>query len=440
MTRRKALLLLLLTAGLSSGSRLSAQDTLRLSLADLYAMADTASQAVRSARAGHDAAREAVRAARTSRLPDVSVSLSASYIGDGWLSDRDYSSGRRIDMPHFGNNFAIEASQVLYAGGAITAGLRLAELGEQMAALDVASQRQEVRFLLTGHYLDLCRLGNAVRVLDSNIALVREVLRHVQARMEQGTVLPNDLTRYELELQRLELQRLKLLDGVAILNGQLATTLHLPEGVRIVPDSALFTAELRTLTSEGDWQAEATAHHTALRQAALAGDMAQQRIRLEQADRRPHVALVAQDHLDGPILIEVPTIDSNFNYWFVGLGVQYNLASLYKGNARVRQARREAEAADARLALAREQVHDGVQAAYVAFATAFTEVETQRKSVELATQNYTVTAHRYDNGLALLTDMLDASSVKLAADLALVDARIGLIYQYYRLRYAAGKL
>ena len=430
---------LVLAMGWNPYGDLAAQDTLRLSLADLYAMADTAAQAVRSARASQAAAQEATRAARAAFLPDVHISLSASYIGDGWLSDRDYSDGRRIDMPHFGNNFAVEATQVVYAGGALTSALRMAELSEQMASLDMTRQQQEVRFLLTGHYLDLYRLDNSVRALDSNIALMREVLHHMHARLGQGTVLANDLTRYELQLQTLELQRAKLLDAAAILNHQLATTLHLPEGVRIVPDSTLLTVELCAQNVEA-WQTEATAHHVALRQAAVAGDMARQRMRMEQAERLPHVALIAQDHLDGPILIEVPTIDNNFNYWFVGLGVQYNLASLYKGGARVRQARREAEAADAQLALSREQVQNDVQAAYVHFLTAFTEVETQRKSVELATQNYTVTAHRYDNGVALLTDMLDASSVKLAADLALVDARIGLIYQYYRLRYAAGKL
>ena len=42
----------------------------------------------------------------------------------------------------------------VYAGGAIRSGIRMAELGEKMAELDVEKNRQEVRFLLTGYYLD----------------------------------------------------------------------------------------------------------------------------------------------------------------------------------------------------------------------------------------------------------------------------------------------
>lgn len=56
-------------------------------------------------------------------------------------------------------------------------------------------------------------------------------------------------------------------------------------------------------------------------------------------------------------------------------------------------------------------------------------------SVELADQNYNVTSNRYKNDLALLTDMLDASNMKLSADLGLVNARINLIYSYYKMKY-----
>jgi outer membrane protein TolC len=48
--------------------------------------------------------------------------------------------------------------------------------------------------------------------------------------------------------------------------------------------------------------------------------------------------------------------------------------------------------------------------------------------------------NRYQNQLALLTDMLDASSMKLSADMALVNARISLLYNYYKLKYISNTL
>ena len=83
----------------------------------------------------------------------------------------------------------------------------------------------------------------------------------------------------------------------------------------------------------------------------------------------------------------------------------------------------------------KEQIENGVQANYVNFLTSFTDLRTQEKSVELADQNYNITSNRYKNDLALLTDMLDASNMKLSADLNLVNARINVIYSYYKMKY-----
>ena len=60
--------------------------------------------------------------------------------------------------------------------------------------------------------------------------------------------------------------------------------------------------------------------------------------------------------------------------------------------------------------------------------------------MELADQNYAVVKNRYENDLALLTDMLDASNMKLSADLALENARINVVYSYYKMKYLSHTL
>ncbi len=85
--------------------------------------------------------------------------------------------------------------------------------------------------------------------------------------------------------------------------------------------------------------------------------------------------------------------------------------------------------------LVQEQVENAVQEGYVNFLTAFTDLRTQENSVRLADENYSVTDNRYQNGMALLTDMLDASNMKISADLGLVNARINILYNYYTMKY-----
>ncbi len=66
--------------------------------------------------------------------------------------------------------------------------------------------------------------------------------------------------------------------------------------------------------------------------------------------------------------------------------------------------------------------------------------ERNRKAWNWRGRTIRVVSHRCANGLALVTDMTDAASVKLNAELALVDAEINLYYCYYAIRFAAGNL
>lgn len=410
-----------------------------LGIEEMFRLADANSKSIQTYDTGKEAADQALKAAKTRRLPDVDVSLSFSYLGDGRLWDRDFSNGMNIPMPHFGNNFALEAQQIIYAGGAINSGIALAELEQQMAGLDWQKNRQEIRFLLAGYYLNLYKLDNQVRVLQKNLYLTGQVIRNMEARRAQGTALKNDITRYELQQETLKLQLAQVQDARKIMNHRLITTLHLPAGTEIIPDTALLDADVRTL-AEQDWQQMAALGNVGLRQAELAVRMSEQHVKLERSERLPKVALVAAEHLDGPITIEVPVLDNNFNYWYVGVGVKYSLSSLFKNNRKLKQARLNVRRAREEYELAQEQVENAVQAGYVDFLTSFTDLRTQEKSVELADENYNVTSNRYKNELALLTDMLDASNMKLSADLGLVNARINVVYNYYKMKYLTHSL
>lgn len=406
---------------------------------EMFRLADENSQSIQVYKTGKEAAEVALKTAKAQRLPDINASLSASYLGNGKLWDRDFSNPMTIDMPHFGNNFSLEAQQVIYAGGAINSGIELAELGRQSAELDWQKNRQEVRFLLTGYYLDLYKLYNQIQVLEKNLELTRQVITNMRARREQGTVLQNDITRYELQEETLKLQLAKVNDACKIINHRLVTTLHLPENTEIQPDTTLLEEQIRTL-SEKEWQSLAEQSNIDLQQTQVSIRINEQKVKLERSERLPKIALVAAEHLDGPITIEVPVLDNNFNYWYIGIGIKYNFSALFKNNHKLKQAKLNVKRAQETHLLMQEQIENSVQASFVDFLTAFTDLKTQQKSVELADQNYDVTSNRYQNDLALLTDMLDASNTKLSADLSLVNARINVIYNYYKMKYVTHTL
>lgn len=251
---------------------------------------------IQACRTAAETAGEALKAARAQRLPDIGVSLSASYLGNGRLWDRNFGNAMTVDMPHFGNNFALEAQQVIYAGGAVDSGIRRAELGQRLAELDLQKNVQDIRFLLLGLYLDLYKLDNQIKVLQDNIGLTSEVLADMEVRLEEGAVLKNDITRYELQMERLDLQLSRVRDARKIANHRLAVTLHLPRGTEIVPDSSLLEEQIQILTEE-EWQEMAAGNNILLKQTQVDILMNEQKVRQERSERLPRISIVAAEHL-----------------------------------------------------------------------------------------------------------------------------------------------
>ena len=167
--------------------------------------------------------------------------------------DRHFANGSSIDMPHFGNNLAIEASQLLYGGGAVTNSIALAKLKEEMANVNREATRSRVRFMLTGFYLDLYKMHNALGVYDRSIELAKVVIEDTKARNQAGLALQNDVTRYELQLKNLELARRRVANSAEILNYDLVTILGLPMDTEIQLDTTLLEQAI-TIQDMHYWQ------------------------------------------------------------------------------------------------------------------------------------------------------------------------------------------
>ena len=416
-----------------------AQQPRVLSLEEIFALADENSKTIQAEDAAVTEAQQEIREAESGRLPDIEMSVSASYLGNGYLLDRNFSNGQSIKMPHFGNNFAIKATQLIYGGGAVSNSIVMAKLKHEMAGINREAARSNVHFMLAGFYLDLCKLHNVLKVYDKSIELAKVVIKDTKARNAAGVVLQNDVTRYELQLKNLELARKRAENALEILNYDLVTMLGLPVDTVIQPDADILDHSL-SLHDLAYWQDLAQDESHAIKQTRMAVQMNQTAEQLARADSRPSIALVAANNFDGPITIEVPVINKNFNYWYVGVGLSWKISSLYKANKSIKRAQYATLTSIRRQEEVAQQIGIGVQADYTKYMEAYEEVATLEKNVQLASENYAIIETRYSNEVALVTDMLDASNQLLDAELQLANARINVIFNYYKLKHTSGNL
>lgn len=410
-----------------------------MTLDEVFSLAEQNSVAIDASRLALTEAEQAIVEAKTGRLPDIELKASASYLGNGTLTDRNFTNATNIKMPHFGNNFAVEAAQLIYGGGVVSNAVAMAELKREMANINLDDTRSRVRLLLTGFMLDLHKMQSILEVYDRNIALQEELIADTKARSREGIALSNDVTRQELRLQQMLLQRKEVENTARILSTDLATTIGIDPTTEIIPDKASLDIAL-SATDESYWQSLAEEHNANLKRSELAVAMSERGEKLAKAERRPNITLVAANHFDGPITIEVPVIDKNFNYWYVGVGVSFKLSSLYKANRTIQRLATATERSRRELDDTRQRTSMAIHADYIRYEEAYFVEETNRKSVELAESNYRVVEQRYQNDIALITDMVDAANQLLDAELQLSISRINILMRYYQLMATVGIL
>lgn len=422
-----------------SGSPLVCYGQAVVTLDEIFESAEANSARLRPFLSAQNEAEREIAVARSALMPDINASLSLSYIGDGFTVKRDFSDYHRAPIPHLGTGLSVGISQPVYTGGALTGAVDIAKLKSTAARYAADFQRDNLRFTLTGYYLDIYKYANLRQVVENNISSAQKVLADMRARYDQGTALRNDITRYELLVSNLGLELVKINNVLDILNNNLVTVAGLPVNTVVVPDTTILQ---RSLPIQGRdwWQEQALANSPSLSLARSGVEMSHKAESVVRADRLPKIALRAGWNIDGPILVEIPPINRNLSYWYVGIGVSYNISSLYKNNKALSKSRVATIKARQQLEAAQEDIGLAVTSDHIRYLEAYEELKTREKSVELAARNYNTTSTRYSAGMALITDMLDAANARLDAQQQLVNARINIIYYYYKLLFTAGKI
>lgn len=422
---------------LLSASALQSQTSRTVTIEELFRLAETRNSDIGAAEQAIDVARQQEKVARTARLPQANASLTLNYLGDGTILDRDFSNPVRDKLPHFSNTLGVEVYQPVYTGGAVSGAVSLSESQTALTAVGFETTKNSVRMMIVRNYLELAKNLNLLSVYEENIRLTEKLLGEMKARQEQGVVLKNDITRYELKLSSLGYDRLATENAIRICNKNLTSLLGLDDSTEIIPRQPAVPEDIQQV---GVWLQSAAVHSPQLRSYDLQTDMESIRRRITRSDYLPKIGLVAGDNFLGPVTFEVPALNKNYNAWFVGVNLKWNISSLFTTAKSTK--RHDMEIARIQTAQTAEKEATGrcMHEAYTLYRQSIERLEIERKNIQLAEENYAVVSNRFDNQLALLTDMLDASNALLDAGVRLVNAEISAQFYYYQLHFISGTL
>jgi outer membrane protein TolC len=158
-------------------------------------------------------------------------------------------------------------------------------------------------------------------------------------------------------------------------------------------------------------------------------------IRSAKGDYYPSLAVTG-----GYIAADIPEVISITNALNIGVGVSYNIGSLWKTKAKVQQAEARAKQA----AIGESQLNDNIRLdvnhAYLNFFSSQKKIEVYEKAVEQAIENYRIVKNKYNNSLATTTDLLDANTKQLLERMNLIFAKADEVVAFNKLLQSAGLL
>jgi outer membrane protein TolC len=123
-------------------------------------------------------------------------------------------------------------------------------------------------------------------------------------------------------------------------------------------------------------------------------------IKSSKGDYYPSLAVTG-----GYIAADIPEVISITNALNIGVGVSYNIGSLWKTKAKVQQAEARAKQASIGESQLNDNIRLDVNHSYLNFLSSQKKIEVYEKAVEQAVENYRIVKNKYNNSLETTTDL-----------------------------------
>lgn len=431
MKKNKLGLFLLLGAAL-----LSAQEKRMLTLDEAVALGIQNSKNLKIDQQKIQDALANVVDAKNGMLPTLKVSGSALALANANVDLKMLPPGQGGGAPKahsafFGN---VSASLPLFAGGRVQYGIQSAKFLVEAAKLSTQNDQMAMAYTVSQAYNNLFKAHQAIKVLEENLMASKKRDESFQKLENNGIVAKNDRLKANLQTSDVELQLLDAQNSASIANINMDLMLGLPETTMIETDPNYITAladpDSKTITY---YMEQATSNRRDLQAFDYQKKAAALGTKAAKAENWPSIALTG-----GYIAADVPNILTVTNAANIGIGVQYNVDNLWKKNSSLLKAQSKERQIELGQELLYDQIKLEVNRDFQNSQFAQKRIGVYEKAAAQANENYRVVNNKYNNGLATITELLDADTAQISANVNVINAKADAMLAYRKLLQSSG--
>lgn len=405
---------------LSAG--LPAQERLSLDVEKCREMALSSSESLQQSELALKQAGIDRQVARTAYLPSLAGSATGAYI----LPDMDMGG---TEMRLRGMYMAgVTLTQPIYAGGKISTGKKLSDLGEKIAGEQLRMSRMDVIVDADNAYWTYVSVRKKVRMLESYLEQIDSLYSQVNTSYNAGMAIENDLLRVDAKRSDMTYQLQKARNGEDLCRMSLCNAIGVAFDCQIEPtDENVEVTMPRSLDSDISGRPELH---------LLEGnvEVSREQLRMTKADMLPTLGLMAgytyygnikmrgsYDMGDGTVVPYQKEMRDGMGMAMLSL----NVPIFHWGESRKKTRRAQLDLSSAQLEQSRTSKLLTLEARQAAsnLSDAYVMTGTAQRGLAQAEENLRVSRVRYENAMCPLTDLLDAQSQWQQAHSNLIEAQ-----------------
>ncbi len=384
------------------------------------------------------AATSAQREARAAYYPQLGASVQYLMTDNAPQAFMLQLNQRQLDMqdPSFDPNHPDDTENIQMSLGvqyplfhrARRPRQRAAQLHTELAGEQVSAARNALIYAVTRGYYQVLEAQAFAAVQEAALKSFQESLRVAKERYQSGAVVRTDVLNLEVQVAQARENLIRAQNGVQVAIAALNATI----GTESVPEDGLPEPELQV--HEPAWQPISPERRPELTAARLQRDVAQQHIRIAQANQHPRL------NLFGSMIWDGESLRDRENSYIAGVALEWNWFDGGSTRARANAARANQASATARMRELDTQLQLESKQAMLRLQEAWQRIQVTSIATQSADEALRITRSLYEEGATDIATLLVAEVARTETQMRATAARYDFLIAQSNAQRVAGLL
>lgn len=330
---------------------------------------------------------------------------------------------------------SVVVNQPVFMGGAITAANRMADINEQMAAIQIDASEQNVLYDIDKAYWLVVSLRQKQRLAESYLKLVTKLDEDVNKMIKEGVATRADGLKVDVKVNEAEMTKTQVDNGLSLARMLLCQLCGIPvsNNITLVDESR---DDVTVITNRYN-KSLAMENRPELKLLDNAVALSEQSTKIARATMLPQVAVTGGYMISNPNLFN--GYEKKFGgMWNVGIMVRVPVFDWGDATYKVRASKIATTMARMTLDEAREMIDLQVNQCDYQLKEANKKLVTAEKNIKRAEENLRCANLGFSEGVMDATEVMAAQTAWLQAKTQKIDAQIDVCLGEAAMKKAIG--